>query len=128
MEKGIRKNDVILIAVILTAALAAYVGVRYYQKLDTREAVAVVTVDETEYGRFPLDQDTTERIQLPDGSYNVLVIKDGKADITEASCPDRICVEHRPVDKKNESIVCLPNKVIVVIENGEESDVDSFTN
>ena len=128
MEKGIRKNDVILIAVILIAAMAAYAGIRYYQKLDTREAVAVVTVDETEYGRFPLNQDTTEQIQLPDGSYNILVIKDGKVDITEASCPDRICVEHRPVDKKNESIVCLPNKVIVVIENGEESDVDSFTN
>lgn len=128
MEKRIRKNDVILIAVILLAALAAFVGIQIYQQMNTKEAVAVVKVGETEYGRFPLNQDITERIELQDGSYNVLEIRDGKADITEASCPDKICVEHRAVSKRNQSIVCLPNKVVVEIENGEESDVDSMTN
>lgn len=128
MEKKTKKNDVILIVVILLLAAVSYIGIRYYQKTSTREAVAVVTVDEKEYGRFPLNQDTTERIELPDGSYNVLVIKDGKADITEASCPDGICVNHRAVSMHKETIVCLPNKVVVEIENGEESGVDSMTN
>lgn len=128
MGKKTRKNDIIVIAVVLIAALGAWLGMRYYQNTNTRDAVAVVTVDGTEYGRFPLSEDRTERMEQPDGAYNVLVIADGKADITAASCPDGICVDHRPVSKKNESIVCLPNKVIVEIENGEESEVDSVTN
>lgn len=128
MEKKIGKNDIILIVVILIVALAAYGGIRLYEKMNTNDAVAVVTIDGAEYGRYPLDQDITERIELPDGSYNVLEIRDGKADITEASCPDKICVDHRAVSQKNQTIVCLPNKVVVEIENGEESDVDSTTN
>lgn len=128
MEKKAKKNDIILIVVILVLALGSYFGIRYYQGANTKEAVAVVTVDGAEYGRFPLDTDVTEKIELPDGSYNLLVIQDGKADVTEASCPDGICVNHRAVKRQGETIVCLPNKVVVEIENGEESDVDSMTN
>lgn len=128
MEKKTRKNDVILIVGILVIALAALIGIRYYQGINTKEAVAVVTVGGEEYGRFPLRRDITEKIELPDGSYNILEIRERQADIIEASCPDGICVNHRPVSMQNESIVCLPNEVVVEIENGEEADVDSMTN
>ena len=37
-------------------------------------------------------------------------------------------MNHRAVSRQGETIVCLPNKVVVEIENGEESDVDSVTN
>ena len=104
------KNDWILIVVLLVAAVAAYFGIRFYQKANTKEAVAVVTVDGVEYG-----------------SYNVLTIKDGYADMTEASCPDQICVNHSKISRKNETIVCLPDKVVVTIENGEKEDIDLLT-
>lgn len=128
MENKTRKNDIILIAIILVIALVALIGIRYYQNRNTNEAVAVVTVGGEEYGRFPLSKDVTEKIELPDGSYNVLEIREGMADITEGSCPDGICVNHRPVSLQDETIVCLPNEVVVEIENGEESGVDSMTN
>lgn len=123
-----KKNDWILMIALL--AVAALIGIGYgiVQGANTEDAVAVVLVDGKEYGRFPLDRDREERIHLADGSYNVLVIKDGKADMTEASCPDKICVNHRNVSKKGESITCLPNKVIIQIENGENSDLDAITN
>ena len=119
-----KKNDVILIAGLLLAALAAFGGISWYLAADTQKAEAVVEVDGQEKGRYPLDQDTSVEIQLEDGSYNLLEIKDGRADITEASCPDKICVDHRPVSRRGESLVCLPNKVVVEIENGQEAEVD----
>lgn len=128
MEKKTRKNDIILIAVLAVIALASYAGIGFYQGANTKNGVAVVTIDGGEYGRYPLAVDTTEEIELPDGSYNVLEIKDGEADITDASCPDGICVNHRAVSKQGQSIVCLPNKVVVEIENGEESDIDFMVN
>ena len=128
MEKKIRKNDIILIAVLALIAFVSYIGIGFFQGANTKTGVAVVTIDGEEYGRFPLAVDTTERIELPDGSYNILEIRDGEADITDASCPDGICVNHRAVSKRGESIVCLPNKVAVEIENGEESDIDFVVN
>lgn len=128
MERNGKKNDIILIGVILILALAAYAGMNFLQGTNTHNAEAVVLIDGVEYGRFPLNADVIERIELPDGGYNVLEIKEGKADVTEASCPDGICVSHRAVSKQNQSITCLPNKLVVEIQNGETSDVDAITN
>lgn len=122
-----KKNDWILIIGLIAIAVVIGVGYTLLQGNATENAVAVVSIDGKEYGRFPLDKDCEERIELEDGSYNILVIKDGKADMTEASCPDKICVNHRNISKKNESITCLPNKVIIEIENGEDSDLDAVT-
>lgn len=128
MEQKKTKNDIILIGVILVLALLAYAGMTFVQGMNTHDAEAVVLIDGTEYGRFPLDTDVTERIELPDGTFNVLEIKEGKADVTAASCPDGICVNHRAVSKQKQSITCLPNKLVVEIRNGEASDVDAITN
>ena len=128
MEQNTKKNDIFLIGAILILALMAYVGMNFWQGANTHDAEAVVLIDGEEYGSFPLSIDLTERIELEDGSYNVLVIADGKADITEASCPDGICVSHRAVSRQKQSITCLPNKLVVEIRNGEATDVDIFIN
>ena len=46
---------------------------------------------------------------------NRIVIKDGVACVSQANCPDKICVGHRAVRKGNESIGCLPHKLVVEI-------------
>ena len=122
------KRDILLIAAILAAAVLGGILLEGYRRISTREPVAVVTVNGEEYGRYPLDQDGTERIELPDGSYNIIVIEDGTADISDASCPDRICVSHRKISKRNESIICLPNRVVVQIKNGEDAGLDAVVN
>ena len=123
-----KKNDWILMIALLAVAGLIGVGYTFIQGANTEDAEAVVLIDGKEYGRFSLDKDREERIELSDGSYNILVIKDGKADMTEASCPDKICVNHRDISKRGESITCLPNKVIIEIRNGESSDLDAITN
>ena len=45
----------------------------------------------------------------------ILIIKDGEAYMQEADCPNQICVHHSPISHKGESIVCLPNRVIIEI-------------
>ena len=65
-ELHIRKNDWILIVILLVAAAGIYVAIQYYQKVSTQNAVAVVTVDGVEYGRYPLSEDHTETIRFED--------------------------------------------------------------
>lgn len=128
MEEKKTKNDLLLIGGALVLALVAYLIMTFFQGQATHNAKAVVTIDGKWYGSYSLAEDTIEKIELPDGSYNMLEIKEGKADITEASCPDGICVNHRAVSKQSQSIVCLPNKVVVEIESGEEPELDAVTN
>lgn len=120
----IRKTDLYLIAGLLLVAVTLFVGIRLYGKMTTTEAVAVVTVDGKEYGRYPLEKNHIETIHLSDGSYNTFEVKDGYVSMTDASCPDQICVNHNRISKKNETIVCLPDKVVITVENGEEAEID----
>ena len=109
---------------LLVAAAGIYVAIQYYQKVSTKNAVAVVTVDGVEYGRYPLSEDHTETIRFEDGSYNRFAILDGYVNMPEASCPDQICVHHNKISRNKETIVCLPDKVVITIENGEDSGID----
>ena len=125
--KNKKKNDLVLILLMLVIGVLGVAVIIYIQREDTISGEALVTIDGKEYGRFPLDEDRVEHIQVSESSYNILEIRDGHADITDASCPDSVCVNHWKVSKKNQSIVCLPNKLVVTIVNGAESDVDIVT-
>ena len=45
----------------------------------------------------------------------ILVIKDGQAYMQEADCPNQICVHHSAISHKGETIVCLPNRIIIEV-------------
>lgn len=119
MEKK-RRNDIILIAGLLAVAGAAF-GVIQLSKRSG--GYAVVVQDGRQVAEYPLNVDTTVTFESPNG-YNTLVIKDGKADVTEASCPDKLCVNQHSISYDGETIVCLPNKLVVKIVSEKQADVD----
>ena len=119
----------ILICGLLIIAFTIFGATRIWQMNNTTDtAMVVVTVDGQEVGRYPLNQDCEQRFDFQDGSYNVLRIYDGKAEISEASCPDQICVKHYGIHYTNEMIVCLPNKFVLEIVGGEDNDIDAIAN
>lgn len=121
----IKKNDLILAGVILIIALAAVIFINVTRK---EGAMVVVTIGGEVYKTLPLDEDTRLTIGDEQGNYNVLEIKGGEAKMTEANCPDKICVAHRSIHYDHESIICLPHGVSVEIKDGEKGDVDIIAN
>lgn len=129
MEKRIGKKDLILIAAILAAALIIFFVFRVMNQ-DTGAQVKV-TVDGEVYGTYDLNppDGQAQKIEIKiDGIVtNILVIEDGKADVTEADCPDKLCVNQKAISSTGETIVCLPNKVVVeVIGDTDEADFDTI--
>ncbi len=115
------RNDILLIAVLLL--LAAIGGIYLYFFRPVGNTVTV-TVDGAEYGVYSLSSDRIEEIRTGSGAeqLNRLVIKDGKAFVETATCPDRICAAHSPINRDGESIVCLPHRVVITVveENANE--------
>ena len=116
------RNDILFVVVLLVVAAA---GILYLFVFRDSGNVVKVTVDGKLYGEYSLLQNTTEDIYTGDdgSSHNRLVIKDGKAYMETASCPDGICVAHRPIFRNGESIVCLPNRVVITVitDDGDDS-------
>ena len=124
----VNKNDVCLITIVLGVALIIMFSSKWVAKGHTgSEANVVVTIDGEEYARYPLTSDYTEKIGFEDGSYNILSISGGYAKVTGASCPDQICVKHAKISYSGETIVCLPNRLVVTIDGGQDGSVDATT-
>ena len=115
------RNDIILgLAVIILAA-----GIWLATELLKKDgSFAVVTVNGAETARYSLSEDAEIRLESENGGFNILVIKNGKADITEASCPDHVCVDQRAISKTGEAITCLPNKTVITVDGEEDAEID----
>lgn len=117
-----KKNDWILIAAVLLVA-AIFLGIHFWG--DDSEWVTVkVSVDGEVFGQYPLEENQTIEIN----ETNRLEITDGRANMIWADCPDKLCVHQKAISRDGESIICLPNKVVVSIVGGEEGEVDAVTN
>lgn len=109
----------IFIGVLLGICLIV-LGVWYFAG-GKQGALVVVTREGEVYGTYSLSQPQTVKIKNSKGkTTNVLVIRDGKADMKEADCPDKLCVHQKAISAENESIVCLPNRVVVTVTNSKK--------
>lgn len=117
-----KKNDFLLIGfiILLAAAVLGY----HYLKGKSENADVVVTVDGKKYGTYDLSANRTIDIN----GTNTLQIKNGKADMIHANCPDQLCVHQRAISRDGESIICLPNKVVVTIKGGKDRELDAVAN
>lgn len=119
------RNDIILIAVILSIAAIGLLLVSLTRQSGT---FASVKIDGKETERYSLSENTTVEILTGenDENSNTLVIENGKAYISEANCPDKICAGHKPVSYKGETIVCLPHKVVIeIVSDSPDNGLDA---
>lgn len=118
-----KKNDRVFLVTVLILLLV--VMAIFYLTRGNGGARVKVTVDGVLYGTYSLNENQEIPIEREGTVTNVLVIKDGMANMREADCPDKLCVHQRAISKTKETIVCLPNKVVVEVLGSEESELDS---
>lgn len=111
--ENMKKNDFLLI--ILTLCIMGVAAFFLYGFHNTGSYV-VVTVDGTEVERISIQEDYETLITSEAGS-NRLQIEHGVIKIAEADCPDKLCVHQRAIQREGESIICLPHKLVVTIED-----------
>ena len=114
-----KKNDWLLAAGITGLALM----ILAFQILTgkTEHAQVIVSIDGNPYGTYDLNTDQTVNIN----ESNQIRIQDRTVRMTEADCPDKLCVHQTSIRHNGESLVCLPHKVIVkVTANASEDDLD----
>lgn len=119
-----KKGDIILLISLLLIGIA---GILVVMLLGKTPQQVIVTVDGQVYGRYSPVENREIVIQTENGGENVLVIYEGTAYVASANCPNLDCVNHKPISLANESIVCLPHKVVITISDGDIKDsADAF--
>lgn len=119
----IKKRDIILVFVMILLGIVCCGVIRLGQKKGSQ---VIIYEDQKEIGRYDLNTDTTKEIQTAKG-MNILEIKNGMAYVTEADCPDQVCIRMGKISKTGETIVCLPHKLVIQVEGdvGQKSEYDN---
>lgn len=123
MFKIINKADIVLFICLLLMGLA--LSAWSFAAGGTGQQ-AVVTVDGQHYGTYSLFENQTIEIQQKN-HLNKITIKDGTVQMTYSDCHNQVCVKDGSISMANQSIVCLPNKVMVEIIGGE-GEIDAVSN
>ncbi len=64
-------------------------------------------------------------LRTEDGGYNTIHVEQGSIRVSEADCPDRLCVKQGEITNGIYPIVCLPHRLTVrIVEN---SGIDAVT-
>ena len=115
------RNDILLILAIL---IIFVVPLSIFLVFGKEGDCAEVLVDGESVGVYSLSKNTVVDIATEKGGINRLEIKEHSAKIIYANCPDGICSKHRKINKTNETIVCLPHKVVVkIVSKNNEVDI-----
>lgn len=117
--EGLKRNDYLLAAAILLAALLLFLLLSFGMAPGARIRIQV---DGEEYGVYSLAEE--QKIQTGDG--NTVQIQNGAARMEWADCPDQLCLHQREISRSGETIVCLPNRIIITVLGGEESSLDGI--
>ncbi len=65
----------------------------------------------------------TIRVQSRDGGFNLVEVQGLKVRVSDADCPDRVCVKRGWLTSPGDQAVCLPHRLVVRIEgDGDELD------
>lgn len=139
--KIFKKADLILLAALIVCGIIASVALAH-----TGEDGGEVRLSKSgrEIGRYSLDEDinilvnkTAVEMTWPAGQeiafeeapedYNIVTIRGGKVSVESADCRSQVCVDHRPVSRSGESIICLPHKLVVeIISPDKARDYDTL--
>jgi len=113
-----KKRDFILIGTILAVILIVFAVIQLTEK---DGAYVVVKVNGEEVARYSLSENGEYELN---GGTNILRIEGGKAYLTDADCPDHLCVNQGKISKSGETITCLPNRLTVTVYSADEGDVE----
>lgn len=115
--------DIIVIAVILFLSTALILHDKLGINLPSAGAAeAAVFQDGKLLQRLKLDKD--QEVALFNGRM-LLELRDGRIRVKESDCPRRICLHTGWIQHPGETIVCVPNKMVIEINASGAPRVDA---
>ncbi|HPE15583.1 MAG TPA: NusG domain II-containing protein [Oscillospiraceae bacterium] len=120
-RRGFRRGDAVAVAAVL---LLAALSVLLLPARSAAGGTAVVSVNGVEVLTVSLSGEARD-IALSDLPYPMtLHVENGTISVLESACPGKDCVRQGAISRNGESIVCLPNRVTIVIESTTPSGLD----
>jgi hypothetical protein len=111
-------GDILIVLAVVTLSVfliaQSVIGAGGGSDLEVR-----VTANGKEVLVHPLGEDSEELAVQGYEGESYLEISGGRVRMIDSACPDKLCVKSGWISRPGESIVCLPNRVVIEIKSGE---------
>ena len=119
-----KKNTCIFIFLLLILICAGFLIQKFF--FWKTGATAVIEQDGAVICELDLKKDTEFVLDDGNGGSNTITVKHGKIAVTDANCPDLVCVHTGSISQTGEVIACLPHRLIITISNDNADALDTL--
>lgn len=121
--RKVTQSEILLIAAVLLFSIAAILWTRSGDsKSDRHGSMVAVHHQGKLMQRVGLEKDTI--VVLPHGEMKI-ELKDSRVRVAWSNCPNQLCVNTGWIRTAGETIVCVPNKVLIEIEVTDRPALDA---
>lgn len=120
----IKKADIFVIFLIIISSFLIYIFTNKLQRgNDSSSKKVVITVDGIIFKEVELKENTNLDIDVnTQYGNNEVHIENGEVHMHESDCKDKICMKMGKISLSGDSIICLPNRLMVKIVEDKPSD------
>ena len=119
-----KKGDFFIFFLIL--AVSVSVAISFYRTPLAANTVKIY-VDSKEYATYVISDGYEKNVTVKtDFGYNLIELQSGSVRMLESDCPNHDCIQMGSISQAGDMLVCLPNKVMVVLEGGDSVDAVSY--
>lgn len=118
-----RPGDLVLIGVI---ALFAVVALTRYRFFAAEGAWVSIQAGDTTLQPIALAGTDTLSVTGPAGVTRI-IIAGGSVRVDEAPCPRQICKAAGKISRAGESIICVPNRIVISVQGRRRTEIDAIT-
>lgn len=113
--------------VILLSVLALLLAAAAWRSLSAKQSGSVVQLvqDGALIREIDLSRVTEEysfTVESPDGGNNTVTVRPGAICVSDADCPDRVCVSQGWLTDQSVPIVCLPHRLSISLAGAAATD------
>ena len=124
IRKRMTRADLAVIGVALLVSILTAVLVWLPEKAPAD--CAKIYVGNVLVDTLPLSTDGEYTYEAADG-WNTVRVSGGKVFVTDASCPDKSCVKQGKAANAGDTIICLPNALVIVTDAAKEAVLDAVS-
>ena len=116
-------GDKILVGLVLVVAAASFGTTHLLRDVGSQ---VLIESNGKLFGKYDLFGKETIVVHGAIGA-TVVRIQDGRVRVVQSDCREKICVNTGQVQKSGDTIVCVPNRVVVRIVGGNSKKIDLIT-
>lgn len=125
--KIFKKMDYIIIVILIIFSFIPHFIYSNVASKNSKNLYATIKVNGNVYTTIDLPVSSEKRLSISsDHGNNTIIINGNEIKIVDADCKDKLCIEQGNISKIGNTLICLPNELIIEIKGDEYDSSDDL--